>query len=37
MKRAVLLLAMIGLAGAVFAAAEIGKPAPDFTGTDING
>ena len=28
---------MIGLAGSVFAAAEIGKPAPDFTGTDING
>ena len=37
MKRAIALLAMIGLAGSVFAAAEIGKPAPDFTGTDING
>ena len=37
MKRAIALLAMIGLAGSVFAAAEIGKPAPDFSGTDING
>ena len=28
---------MIGLTGTAFAAAEIGKPAPDFSGTDING
>jgi peroxiredoxin len=27
----------MGFAAAAFAAAEIGKPAPEFTGTDING
>ena len=37
MKRAIALLALIGLTSAAFAAAEIGKPAPDFSGTDING
>ncbi len=37
MKRAISLFALICLTTAVFAAAEIGKPAPDFTGTDING
>jgi len=37
MKKAIALLVMIGLTGAALAAAEIGKPAPDFSGTDING
>ena len=37
MKRTIALLALIGLAGAAFAAVESGKPAPDFTATDING
>src|SRR5256885_15738419 len=37
MKRAFTLLGTIAFANAVFAAAEIGKPAPDFTATDING
>lgn len=37
MKRAMALLAWISLTAAVFASAEIGKPAPDFTGTDISG
>jgi peroxiredoxin len=37
MKRAVTSLAMICLASLAFAAAEVGKPAPDFTGTDIHG
>jgi peroxiredoxin len=37
MKRAITMLALIGLANAAFAAAEIGKPAPDFTAKDING
>ena len=41
-KRVVTLLASAALAtaaltNAAFAAPEIGKPAPDFTGTDING
>src|SRR5215467_7353064 len=36
MKRVIALLGMIALAGSAFAA-EIGKSAPDFTGTDING
>ncbi len=30
-------LALVGMATTAFAAAEIGKPAPDFTATDING
>ncbi len=37
MKRAIGLLITIAFANSVFAAAEIGKPAPDFTATDING
>jgi len=37
MKRILSLLTALGLANTVFAAAEIGKPAPDFTGTDITG
>ena len=37
MKRTIALLATIGLAASSFAAAELGKPAPDFSGTDING
>ena len=37
MKRVITLLAAAGLATAAFGAAEIGQPAPDFTGTDING
>ena len=37
MKRAMTLLALCGWVGAAFAAAEVGKPAPDFTATDING
>jgi len=37
MKRWIALLGLIALTGSAFAAAEIGKPAPDFTGTDING
>lgn len=37
MKRAIAFLALCGLATGAFAAAEIGKPAPDFEATDING
>jgi peroxiredoxin len=37
MKTTVALLAALTLAANAFAAAEVGKPAPDFTGTDING
>jgi alkyl hydroperoxide reductase subunit AhpC len=37
MKRWIALLGLMALTGSAFAAAEIGKPAPDFTGTDING
>ncbi len=37
MKRALLSFALVGFAASAFAAAEINKPAPDFTGTDING
>jgi peroxiredoxin len=37
MKRALTLLALFGVVSAALAAAEIGKPAPDFTATDING
>jgi peroxiredoxin len=37
MKRAIISLAMACLATAAFASAEVGKTAPDFTGTDING
>lgn len=37
MKRMIVLLALLGSAAVAFSAAEVGKPAPDFTGTDING
>jgi peroxiredoxin len=37
MKRILTLLTAAGLAVSAFGAAEVGKPAPDFTGTDING
>ena len=36
MKRILGMLALAALGGSAFAAAEIGKPAPDFTATDIN-
>ena len=37
MKRALTLFALFGLVSTALAAAEVGKPAPDFTATDING
>jgi peroxiredoxin len=37
MKRAITILGLLGVVSAAFAAAEVGKPAPDFTATDING
>ena len=37
MKRALATVTLFSLVTAAVAAAEIGKPAPDFTGTDING
>jgi peroxiredoxin len=37
MKRTITLLGLLGVVSAALAAAEIGKPAPDFTATDING
>ena len=37
MKHALTLLALFGLVSTALAAAEVGKPAPDFTATDING
>ncbi len=37
MKKVIALLGSFALVCSAFAAAEIGKPAPDFTGTDING
>jgi len=38
MKRAIIaMLAGIGMAGVAWAGVESGKPAPDFTATDING
>ncbi len=37
MKRAIAFFAGIVFAGTALAAPEIGKPAPDFTATDING
>lgn len=37
MKKCLVWLLSVVFAGAAFAAAEVGKPAPDFTGTDING
>ena len=37
MKRAIAVLSLFAVVSAALAAAEIGKPAPDFTATDING
>jgi peroxiredoxin len=37
MKRAITVLSLLGVVGAALAAAEVGKPAPEFTATDING
>lgn len=37
MKRTIAFLSLLSAASIAFAAAEIGKPAPDFTGTDITG
>jgi peroxiredoxin len=37
MKSALTLLGLLGVVSTAFAAAEVGKPAPDFTGTDIDG
>jgi peroxiredoxin len=37
MKRTIALLALMGLTATALAAVESGKPAPDFTATDING
>jgi len=37
MKRLIALFGLMALTTGAFAAAEIGQPAPDFTGTDING
>lgn len=37
MKRAVVVLSLLALTSVAFAAAEVGKPAPEFTATDING
>jgi peroxiredoxin len=36
-RRVIEFLSLFAFAGAALAAAEVGKPAPDFTGTDING
>lgn len=37
MKRWIALFGLMAAVSGAFAAAEVGKPAPDFTGTDING
>jgi peroxiredoxin len=37
MKRIIAIFGLMVLATGAFAAAEVGKPAPDFTATDING
>ena len=37
MKRALTALGLLGFVGAALAAAEVGKPAPAFAATDING
>jgi peroxiredoxin len=37
MKRLIAFLGWMAMVSGALAAAEIGKPAPDFTGTDING
>jgi peroxiredoxin len=37
MKKLIAIFGFAAFASAAFAAAEIGKPAPDFTATDING
>ena len=37
MKHAITWLSILGFVGSAFGAAEVGKPAPDFTAKDING
>jgi len=37
MKRLIAVFGLMALVSSAFAAAEVGKPAPDFTATDING
>lgn len=37
MKHIITLIVLLGVIGAALAAAEVGKPAPDFTATDILG
>jgi peroxiredoxin len=37
MRRALTLLGLLGVVGGALAGAEVGKPAPEFTATDING
>jgi len=37
MKRAIIMLGLFGVVSAALAAAEVGKAAPEFTATDING
>ena len=37
MKRAIIVLGLLGVVGGALAASEVGKRAPDFTATDING
>src|ERR1051325_7232685 len=37
MKRLIAFIGLMALVGSAFAAAEVGKPAPDVTATDING
>ena len=37
MKRLIALFAVVGIATLAHAAADIGQPAPEFTGTDIQG
>ena len=37
MKRLMAIFGLVALVSSAFAAAEVGKSAPDFTGTDING
>lgn len=37
MKQAITVLSILAIAGAAFAGADVGQPAPDFTATDIHG
>jgi peroxiredoxin len=37
MKRTLVLMTLLALTCGAFAAAKVGKPSPDFTGTDIDG